>query len=51
MLVALQDVTVAAVPLKVTVLEPCEEPKFVPTIVTGVVTAPEDAERLVIVGP
>ena len=37
---ALQLVTVAAVPLKVTVLLPCVEPKFVPVIVTGVPTGP-----------
>jgi hypothetical protein len=40
MLVALQLVTVAAVPLNVTVLVPCEAPKFVPVIVTEVPTGP-----------
>src|ERR1700746_2933849 len=50
MLVALQLVTVAAVPLKVTVLVPCEDPKFVPVIVTAVPTGPEVGDRLVILG-
>ena len=39
--VALQLVAVALVPLNVTVLVPCVEPKFVPVIVTDVPTAPE----------
>jgi hypothetical protein len=47
MLVALQDVTVAAVPLNVTVLVPCEDPKFVPVIVTGVPTGPDVVDSLV----
>ena len=51
MLVALQVVTVAAVPLNVTVLVPCEDPKFVPVIVTGVPAGPEVVDRLVIAGP
>jgi hypothetical protein len=51
MLVALQLVGVAAVPLKVTVLVPCVAPKFVPVIVTGVATGPELGLRLVMVGP
>src|SRR5207245_4442585 len=42
MLVALQLVGVAAVPLNVTVLVPCIVPKFAPAIVTGVPTAPDD---------
>ena len=50
MLVALQLVAVAAVPLKVTVLVPCVEPKFVPVIVTAVPTAPEVGFRFVILG-
>src|SRR6201981_2155120 len=50
MLVALQLVTVAAVPLKVTVLVPCEDPKFVPVIVTAVPTGPEVGDRLVMLG-
>src|SRR5262245_62867615 len=50
MLVTLQLVTVAAVPLNVTVLDPCVEPKFEPEIVTAVPTGPELGVRLVIVG-
>ena len=41
MLVLLQVVGVAVVPLKVTVLLPCVAPKLVPVIVTGVPTVPE----------
>jgi len=50
MLVALQLVGVAAVPLKVTVLVPCEAPKLVPVIVTEVPTGPAVGERLVRLG-
>jgi hypothetical protein len=50
MLVALQLVGVAAVPLKVIVLAPCVAPKFVPVIVTEVPTAPELGLRLVMLG-
>jgi hypothetical protein len=50
MLVALQLVGVAAVPLKVTVLVPCVAPKFAPAIVTGAATAPAFGLRLVIFG-
>ena len=50
MLVALQDVGVAAVPLKVTVLVSCVAPKFTPVIVTGVATGPETGFRLVMLG-
>jgi hypothetical protein len=50
MLVPLQLVGVAAVPLNITVLVPCVEPKFVPVIVTDVPTAPELTERLVMLG-
>lgn len=50
MLVAFQLVGVAAVPLNVTVLVPCETPKFVPVIVTGVPAGPEVGLRLVILG-
>ncbi len=50
MLVALQLVTVAAVPLNVTVLVPCVDPKFVPVIVTAVPTGPEVGDRLVMLG-
>jgi hypothetical protein len=41
MLVALQLVTVATVPLKVTALVPCVAPKFVPVIITELPTVPE----------
>ena len=50
MLVVLQLVGVAAVPLKATVLLPCIEPKLVPAIVTEAVTAPEVGVRLTMVG-
>src|SRR6267378_2617410 len=50
MLVALQLVGVAAVPLNVTVLVPCVAPKFVPVIVTDVPTGPEVGDRLPIAG-
>jgi len=50
MLVALQDIGVAGVPLKVTVLVPCTAPKLVPAMTTGVPTEPEAGEKLVIVG-
>ncbi len=48
--VALQLETVAAVPLNLTVLEPCVEPKFVPVIVTDVPITPEVGEMLPMVG-
>ncbi len=41
---------VAGVPLKVTVLVPCAEPKFVPMMATEVPTSPEFGVRLAIVG-
>src|SRR4029077_11336633 len=41
MLVALQLVGVAAVPLNITVLLPCVVPKFAPLIVHDVPTAPD----------
>ena len=50
MLVPLQLVGVAAVPLNVTVLVPCVAPKFVPVIVTEVPTAPDVGFRLVMLG-
>jgi hypothetical protein len=50
MLVALQLVGNAVVPLNVTVLAPCVVPKFVPVIVTDVPTGPEVGVRLVILG-
>jgi hypothetical protein len=48
--VALQLVTVAVVPLNLTVLDPCVEPKLVPVTVTAVPTAPEVGDRLVMLG-
>ena len=41
---------VTLVPLNVTVLLPCEDPKFVPVIVTGAPTAPDVIDRLVMLG-
>lgn len=49
-LAALQLVTVAAVPLKATVLVPWLVPKFDPLMVMAAPTAPELGERLVIEG-
>jgi hypothetical protein len=48
MLVALQALAVAAVPLKVTVLLPWVAPKLLPVIVTDAATAPEVWLRLLI---
>jgi len=50
MLVLLQLVGVAVVPLKLTVLVPCVTPKFAPVIVTAVPTGPEVGDRLVMLG-
>jgi hypothetical protein len=50
MLVADQLVGVAVVPLNLTVLGPCDAPKFVPAIVTEVATGPLVGDRLVILG-
>jgi len=50
MLVALQLVAVAAIPLKVTELVPCVAPKFVPAIVTDVPTGPDVGFRVVMLG-
>jgi hypothetical protein len=50
MLLALQLVTVAVVPLNLTVLLPWVEPKPEPAIVTDAPTAPEVGDRLVIEG-
>ena len=50
MLVELHVVTVADVPLKLTVLVPCDEPKVVPVIVMDAPTTPDVAERLVMFG-
>src|SRR5882672_3941529 len=49
-LVTLQLVTVAAVPLKLTALAPCVAPKFVPVIVTAAPTAPVVIDRLAMLG-
>jgi len=50
MTVALQFVGVPAVPLNVTVLDPCVPPKFVPVIVTDVPTGPDVTFRLPMLG-
>jgi hypothetical protein len=50
MLVALQLVGVAVVPLNLTALVPWVVPKFVPVIVTGVPTGPEVGDTPVILG-
>ena len=50
MLVALQLVTLAVVPLKLAVPDPCVDPKFVPVIVTAAPTAPVVIDRLVMLG-
>src|SRR6266403_3782836 len=50
MLVGLQLVGGAAVPLKLTMLLPCDAPKFAPAIVTEVPTGPEVGLRLVTLG-
>src|SRR4051812_22100054 len=50
MLVALQLVVAAVVPLNFTVLEPLVDPKFDPAIVTAMAGGPDAGERLVIVG-
>lgn len=50
MLVALQLVGVARVPLNVTVLVPCEGPKFAPVMATEVPTGPDVGFRLAMFG-
>jgi hypothetical protein len=45
-----QVVGLPAVPLNLTVLDPCDAPKFEPVIVTDVPTTPEVGERLVMPG-
>lgn len=50
MLVGVQLVGTAATPLNITVLAPCDEPKFVPVIVTDVPTSPKGGVRLATVG-
>ena len=51
MLVGLQLLGCASVPLKLTALVPCVDPKFVPEIVTDVPITPEVGDKLVMVGP
>lgn len=48
--VALQLVGVPVVPLNATVLAPCDEPKFVPEIVTPVPTTPPAGVKLLMLG-
>ena len=50
MLVALQLVGVALVPLNVTVLVPCDPPKLVPAMFTEVPTGPEVGFKLEMLG-
>ena len=50
MLLALQAVGVAEIPLKLTVLVPCVAPKLAPAMVTDVPTGPEAGLRLVMLG-
>jgi hypothetical protein len=50
MLVAVHEVGVARTPANVTVLLPCEEPKFEPETVTTVPIGPVVGERLVMTG-
>jgi hypothetical protein len=50
MLVVVQFVASALVPLSEIVLLPCEDPKFVPVRVTAMPTGPEVGDMLVIVG-
>jgi hypothetical protein len=50
MLVALQLVGVAAVPLNMTVLVPCVAPRFAPAIVTAAPTGPEAGFKLLMLG-
>ena len=50
MLVALQLVGVAAIPLNLTVLVPCVAPKFAPVIVTDAPTNPDVGFKLVMLG-
>jgi len=49
-LVALQVVTLVAVPLNATAPLPCVVPKFVPVIVTAAPTAPDGIERVEMLG-
>ena len=47
---AAQLCAVAVVPLKVNLLDPCDSPKFVPVIVTGVPTPPDEGDKEVMLG-
>jgi len=47
---AAHDVTVAVVPLNLTVPLPCEEPKFEPVMVTAAPTASDVGDKLVMLG-
>jgi hypothetical protein len=50
MLVALQPVALAFVPLNVMLLEPCDAPKLTPLTVTGVPAGPEFVLKLMMLG-
>lgn len=50
MLVAVQELTEAVVPLKVTEPLPCEDPKFDPATTTDAPTAPDEGVRFEILG-
>lgn len=50
MLPAAQEVTLALVPLNVTVLDPCGEPKLLPVMTTEVPGGPEVTLRLEMLG-
>jgi len=50
MLLALQLVTVAVVPLNLTEPLPCDAPKFAPAMVTDALTAPDVGDRLEMLG-
>jgi hypothetical protein len=47
---AAQFCATPAVPLKVTLLEPCASPKFVPAMVTGLPTPPDEGDREAMLG-
>src|SRR5271166_490595 len=49
-LVLVQFVGVAVVPLKLTMLAPCEAPKLVPVMITELPTAPEVGDSVVMLG-
>jgi hypothetical protein len=50
MLVELQLVALAFMPLNVTLLDPCDDPKLTPVTVTGVPAGPELGFRLIMLG-